>query len=327
MKSNTFYIEDKDAKTKGRIAAILTLLLLLLGLFLISFKISEKEKKDASEEGLLVNFGTSAKGKGEIQPQNNSPVATPITKVSPNKEVVSPSKPKPRTSPPKETVKKATPKKATQKKVLTQKTPTKKIDSSTKKDVKKGKEEKKADQKKTIPKAKSSDNVSKTDAPTNSDGKSNTSEQSNQTSNQPAQPTVNKRALYPGKKNVPSGGEGSTNTNGDQGQPDGSPEKGAYKGKNAGLGKSGVGYSLRGRRLLLSPSVKDNSNLQGKITIKIKVDQAGNVISTSLGAPTTISNNALIKKCKVAAKQAKFDANRKAAEEQFGTMTFIFKVR
>jgi len=169
----------------------------------------------------------------------------------------------------------------------------------------------------------------------NNDSKKEVKSDNQNTSNTPSQPTtpVAKPApkqperTYGGKSNVPSAGEGNDSQAGDKGQIDGSPNKGAYEGTNSGLGDSGVGYNLSGRKLVQPPTVTDNTNIEGKVTVNIKVDQNGKVITASLGKPTTISNNALIQKSIQAARRAKFDANKSASEEQFGTMTFVYKVR
>lgn len=143
----------------------------------------------------------------------------------------------------------------------------------------------------------------------------------------PAKPKVNERALYPGSsKPGDNPGTGGGDKQGNAGTPDGDID-GQRNGGQGGEGKSGVGYSLSGRKLISSPTVKDNSNIEGKITVKIKVDQRGQVISASLGTPTTITNSALINKSIAAAKQAKFDKNSQASEEQFGSITFTYRVQ
>jgi len=129
-----------------------------------------------------------------------------------------------------------------------------------------------------------------------------------------------------GSKNNSSSGEGNDAVPGDKGDPSGQPGPGAYSGTNSGLGKSGVGYSLAGRKMVQAPTVNDNSNTVGKITVKITVDQNGKVINAKIGKPTTISKPSLVQKSIQAAYRAKFNANRDAAEEQFGTITFVYKV-
>lgn len=292
----------EESRNKARIATAITAILVFISLFVITFSVNAKKNDD--EEGILVNFGTTDFGSGDVQPQqkNDIPVVEPIVepkisepsanqKAAPKQKISEPVKTKP---------------------TLTQSEETAVLDKNKKKVTTPDKTSKK-----TTP-DKSTENDT---------GKDTKTSPSTDQTNQKKDPEVNKRALYPGKTTVNSGGEGNDSKAGDKGQRDGSPEKGAYEGTNSGLGKSGVGYSLSGRKLINAPAVEDNSNIEGKITISIKVDQNGKVIAASLGTPTTISNNALVQKAIAAAKQAKFDANKTASEEQFGTITFVFKVR
>lgn len=304
---------EAEASNKARVSTIVVALLLLICLFLVSFSIREQEKID-EEEGILVNFGTSNVGSGEIQPQDIAEKVSP----PPPPKVAQPIASTPVI--PKVKVK-------TQKEILTQKTETAKIQEkkTPKKPVKKV--EKKPVKETPKKRTETKTEVKKPTKTTDVKNTNQNSENSDSNSTSEQTPTINKRALYPGKKKVNSSSEGNDNgKNGDKGQIDGSPEKDSYTGKNSGLGKNGVGYALAGRKMVEAPSLKDKSNIQGKVTIKITVDQNGQVISASLGRPTTISDNTLINKAIAAAKQAKFDKNREAAEEQFGTMTFIFKV-
>lgn len=304
---------ETEASNKARVSTIVVALLLLICLFLISFTIRE-QKQVEEEEGILVNFGTSNVGSGKIQPQD---IAEKISPPPPPK-IAQPIPSTPVT--PKVKVK-------AQKEILTQKAETVKLKEKKKpkKTVKKVEKKPVKETPKKPTKTKAEVKKPTTTAEVKNTKQSSENSDSNNTSEQ--KPTINKRALYPGKKKVNSSGEGNdAGATGDKGQIDGSPQKGAYTGRNSGLGKSGVGYALAGRKMVQAPSVQDKSNIQGKITVKITVDQNGKVTDASLGRPTTISDNSLIKKAIAAAKQAKFDKNREAAEEQFGTMTFIFKV-
>lgn len=277
---------EKQAKTNARIATALVGLLVLLALFFISFTIDETIEDE--EEGILVNFGTLDVGSGDIQPEN---IAEQFAKEAEIENEEQLAVPKERSQPKVEPTKEES---------LTQQEETVKI---------------KEEQKQPKPTEKQQ---------TDSDSENQNRETANDQKEQ--QPTVNQRDLYPGSRNTSSSGEGVTGDEGDQGSTTGVPDKGAYEGTNSGLGDSGVGYSLRGRKMIQSPSLSDNSNAVGKITVKIKVDQNGNVIDASLGTPTTISSSSLVRKAISSAKLAKFDKNASATEEQFGTITFVFKV-
>ena len=80
--------------------------------------------------------------------------------------------------------------------------------------------------------------------------------------------------------------------------------------------------------MLKQPEVIDRSQETGKVVVTITVDRNGNVIKAIPGArgSTTTSAN-LYSKAAQAAMKAKFDMNPGAAEEQYGSITFIFIVQ
>lgn len=140
------------------------------------------------------------------------------------------------------------------------------------------------------------------------------------------EPEINKNALFPGKRNQNSGGgsQGITQGDGNQGKPNGNPNSNNYTGNG---GNGGGNYSLAGRSAVSLPKPEYNSNQQGKIVVRIWVDQQGRV--TRVEAPyqgSTISSGALVDQAKTAAKRARFNASSNAPEEQIGTITYIFKI-
>jgi len=79
--------------------------------------------------------------------------------------------------------------------------------------------------------------------------------------------------------------------------------------------------------LYISPIEEDYSET-GKVVISVKVDRSGKVLFakyTVKGSTTT--DPKLIALAEEAARQAKFSPDSKAAEEQFGTITFTFKLK
>ena len=125
------------------------------------------------------------------------------------------------------------------------------------------------------------------------------------------EPEINKNALFPGKRNQTSGGgsQGVTSNN--------------YSGNGGGNGN----YSLHGRTAVVLPKPEYNSNQQGKIVVRIWVDQQGRVVRVE--APyqgSTITTGRLVDQAKTAAKRARFNASTTAPEEQIGTITYIFKI-
>lgn len=141
----------------------------------------------------------------------------------------------------------------------------------------------------------------------------------------PAEPSVNKNALYKGKstQNTSGGSQGITGKPGDQGNPNGTPGSTNYQG-NGGKG-NGISYDLGGRGAMALPKPVYNSPEQGFIVVSIKVDRQGNVTYASAGAKgTTISEIGLRRQAEIAASKTKFAPNPDAPEEQRGTITYKF---
>ena len=140
------------------------------------------------------------------------------------------------------------------------------------------------------------------------------------------EPEINKNALFPGKRNQNSNGTGSKGDNqgqGNQGNPNGNPNSNNYNGNGGGNGN----YSLAGRTAVSLPKPEYNSNQQGKIVVRIWVNQNG--VVTRVEAPyqgSTITTGRLVEQAKAAAKRARFNASSSAPEEQIGTITYIFKI-
>lgn len=123
-------------------------------------------------------------------------------------------------------------------------------------------------------------------------------------------------------KTEQGGGDGNTDQVGDQGALDGNKDSKNYIGGGVGNGTS---FSLSGRSMLSTPTIKDNSQNEGKVVVDIIVDKYGKVLRATPGARgSTTTNSTLYKKAREAALQTKFNANPDAAEEQKGQMTFIF---
>jgi hypothetical protein len=88
-----------------------------------------------------------------------------------------------------------------------------------------------------------------------------------------------------------------------------------------------IDYNITGRKIIEYPNVIIPSKV-GTVTIQIKVDKLGNVVSakyTSKGSTTTDAY--LIGISEKAAMNTKFDNNSNIEEEQFGTMVFVFNIK
>jgi hypothetical protein len=141
----------------------------------------------------------------------------------------------------------------------------------------------------------------------------------------PAKPTLNQNALYKGKSNGGTGeGDGTTNTPGNQGKPNGSNLSNNYNGTGSGNG----GLALDNRSWVSRPSVDDDHRSTGRIVVEIHVDKNGNVLSARAGAKgTTITDYDLLNKCEKAVLGAKLNSSDNAPDTQVGSVTFIFKVK
>ena len=129
--------------------------------------------------------------------------------------------------------------------------------------------------------------------------------------------------------NTGGGGDGNTTPGADQGVQDGVPD-GPYNDGNSstGLGDSGIGHDLTGRKMVKRPTINDSSQKTGKVAVQVKVDRNGNVVYakyTTKGSTTTDSY--LIRLAEKAAKEAKFNSDFNASSEQVGTIYFTFKVQ
>lgn len=140
----------------------------------------------------------------------------------------------------------------------------------------------------------------------------------------PAKPTVNQNALYKGKSNGATGeGDGTTNTPGNQGKPNGSTLADNYNGTGSGNG----GLQMAQRSFMNKPTVTDENHRTGKVVVDIIVDKHGNVVSASAGGQgTTISDSRLLQRCEDAVKNSKLNESENAPDQQKGKVVFVFKV-
>jgi len=136
-------------------------------------------------------------------------------------------------------------------------------------------------------------------------------------------PVVNQNALYKGKASTGTGaGDGTTNTPGNQGKPNGSILTNNYNGTGSGNGGIGLGD----RTWVSAPMKPKALNISGKVIVDWVVDKNGNIVQVSIGRGTTITDNALIERCLNAVKNARVSADDNAPENQQQRTTFIFKL-
>lgn len=118
------------------------------------------------------------------------------------------------------------------------------------------------------------------------------------------------------------GGDGNSGNAGNAGTPNGTKP-----GEGNGTGK-GFNFFLRGRKLVLPPHINDNSQDEGRVVVRILVDQSGKVIKAVPGEKGSNTTSAVLyAKAKEAALSTKFNVSPDGTPEQQGTMTFIFVVQ
>lgn len=120
---------------------------------------------------------------------------------------------------------------------------------------------------------------------------------------------------------TPAGSEGNTTGNGDRGVPGGTPGASNYEG-SPGRGTGGIGHNLSGRRVI-APPLEAAFREGGKVYVRVTVDRSGKILSSSIKAPSAQLRRITEEKLR----QVRFNAAPDAPEEQFGTITFVFKTR
>ena len=121
--------------------------------------------------------------------------------------------------------------------------------------------------------------------------------------------------------NAMSGAFGNSNTTG-TGNTSGNTKQGNPLGSGTSGGNS---WSLSGRSLsgrLVNPSY--DNDVEGKITVNIRVDENGSVVSATIGSPTNISDAATRNAALAAAKSTRFTAGSSIAT---GSITYNFNLR
>jgi protein TonB len=145
-------------------------------------------------------------------------------------------------------------------------------------------------------------------------------------------PKVNTKALYTAKgKSTQENGtsQGLYKGEGNQGNPDGSPDSDNYgQGSGTGLGIQ-VGGGLSNRKVLSLPKPDFKVQKEGKVVVEVTVNRDGKVISATPGVKgTTIVDANLYAAAKKAALQSKFivQTDAQAFQTQTGTITYHFKL-
>ena len=132
-----------------------------------------------------------------------------------------------------------------------------------------------------------------------------------------------KNAFAGRNTNGGTSGEGDSNKPGNQGSLNGDPNS---TNRNGGGSGNGINFNLKGRSFGSTPPKPEyNSKAEGKVVVEIRVDRQGNVISASPGKAGTTTNDPVLREAaKAAALKAKFNSDPNAAEVQVGTITYTF---
>ena len=151
------------------------------------------------------------------------------------------------------------------------------------------------------------------------------------TSNTPTPATRNPRYVYSGgtgpggnggQTTTAGGAEGNTSGPGDRGVPGGTPGASNYEG-SPGRGTGGIGHTLSGRRVI-APPMEAAFREGGKVVVRVTVNRAGTIVSQRI---QSASSAELRRVALEKMSQVRFNAAPDAPEEQFGTITFVFKTR
>lgn len=132
-----------------------------------------------------------------------------------------------------------------------------------------------------------------------------------------------------GQGNSDSQSQGVTFPDGNQGVPTGDPNSGTYGPGGSGSGDkgSGVSFSLSGRTAKTLPKPLYPGNDEGVVVVKITVDKYGNVTAAEAGVRgTTIMERQFWNEARQAALKAKFNLDEDAPAFQQGTISYRFKL-
>jgi TonB family protein len=121
----------------------------------------------------------------------------------------------------------------------------------------------------------------------------------------------------------PGTGEGNTTGNGDRGVPGGTPGAANYTG-NPGSGNGGFAVSGLGDRSISPAVFNAEFHEGGKVVARVTVQKDGTISSISIvKSPSAELSRIATQKLR----QARFTRSSSSEQEQFGTVTIVFKAR
>ena len=141
-------------------------------------------------------------------------------------------------------------------------------------------------------------------------------------------PRVNTSALYRGKKENTeyTGSEGEAGGTGNQGNPAGDVDATSHS-LGAGAG-DGISFSLAGRSPVALPVPEFNTQKEGKVVVRVRVDRTGKITSAEPGVKgSTTLDKELLAAAKRAALASRFNNKSNAPMVQEGTITYVFRLK
>ena len=287
------YLETNHEKNSAKITTLIVVILVLL-----CFVIGQNYQDPPEEYGVAVNFGNSAVGSGNIQP--DKPVKSEDLNINkqPQEAQAEPNK-----------AEEAAASEAVKEDVLTQ-------DTEEAIAIKKAEAAKKA--KVLAQEQAKNEAIKKAKAKADAEAKKKAEE---------AKKKAEIDAMMGGMNNSDGesgGSEGNDNEPGDKGQLDGNPYAPSYFGD--GKGNGGVGYGLNGRGKPTKTKVIPKCQEEGRVVVEIQVNQSGKVVKATPGTRGTTGDACLFDAAKKTALSHKWEADPKAPTKQIGYVIIDFTV-
>lgn len=285
--------KEQRIATLGTAAFSVLLMLLLLFVTFIN-------EPNAEEEGILINFGDSEQGMGEVEP--SPAVAQNIP-----------------TPPPTPTPPTPTPTQTGEEEVINQDFEESAVIEQKKKAEQKKRQEDELKRQQELEQQRIAEEQRRQEE------ERKRQEELQRQQQQQMEATQNKAKNAFAGRNTNGGntGEGNTGQPGNQGALNGDPNS---TNRVGGGGGNGINFNLAGRSFGSTPPKPEyNSKAEGKVVVEIRVDRSGTVVSASPGKAGTTTNDPVLREAaKAAALKAKFNSDPNAAEIQVGTITYTF---
>ena len=328
---------DKRYDKQGVVGTILFHLLLFLILFF-----SVMEAQAVAAEGLLVNYGDSNTGSGDVEPSPSH--AQNVTPSEPQPSAPTPTPPTPATTPEQPKADGQTTDTQDFEEAAALKEAKRLADEKAIAEKKAKEEALKAEEKRlaeeAVAKAKAQAEAREradAEAKAKAEAEAKAKAEAEAKAKAEAEAAKRKAAQDLIKKGMSGAGTG---TSASQGTAGGTGNQGSLSGGagggygtgGTGSGTSGTGsgsYDLAGRTIVGSiPKPTYNVQEQGRVVVEISVDKNGVVTSASVRSKgTTVQNKALWSAAVEAAKKAKFNSDKSAQAVQTGTITYNFKLQ